>query len=71
MSPAHTPPATPLVVRVLQVSAAVMFVLSILAFNDKLPFGTTAETRKILGPALCVVGLLDLGVATLMGRRAR
>ena len=71
MSGSPAPRVSPVVVRVLQVSAMLMFVLSILAFNDKLPFGTTAETRKILGPALCVVGLLDLGVATLMGRRAR
>jgi len=71
MSGSPAPRVSPVVVRVLQVSAMLMFVLSILAFNDKLPFDTTADTRKILGPALFFVGFFDLGMATVLSRRAR
>ena len=61
----------PLVGRVLSVSAAVMFVFSILSFNDLLPFPTTPEARRILGPALFLVGFLDMTLAVLVSRRAR
>jgi hypothetical protein len=71
MSPAPAPGVNPLVVRILQVSAMLMFVFSLLAFNDKLPFDTTPGARKILGPALFFAGFLDLVMSTVLSRRAR
>ena len=52
-------------------SAILMFAFSILSFNDLLPFPTTPEARKILGPALFFVGFLDMTLAAVMSRRAR
>jgi hypothetical protein len=62
---------SPLVGRVLGLSAILMFVFSILSFNDLLPFPTTPEARKILGPALFFVGFLDMALASMLMRRAR
>ena len=62
---------SPIVGRVLGVSAILMFVFSILAFNDRLPFETTPEARSILGPALFFAGFLDVSLATVLSRRAR
>jgi hypothetical protein len=68
-APARKP--SPVVGRVLVLSAILMFVFSILSVNDRLPFSTTPEARKILGPALFFVGFLDMTLAAVMTRRAR
>ena len=71
MSDAPVPRPSPLIGRVLYASATLMFVGSILSFNDLLPFPTTPEARKILGPALFFVGFLDMWLGVIMSRRAR
>jgi hypothetical protein len=71
MSDGPSQKPSPLIGRVLAASAAVMFVFSVLSFNDLLPFSTTPETRKILGPALFFAGVLDTTLASMMSRRAR
>jgi len=62
---------SPIVGRVLYASAALMFIFSILAFNDRLPFDTSPEARRILGPALFFAGFFDMSLAAVMTRRAR
>ena len=58
--------------RIAGASAAVMCALSIALRNDWLPFlGLAPDVRTIVANALVVVGLLDLGLAILLGRRAR
>ena len=58
--------------RILVVSAIVMFALSILVWSDALPFlGLTAPARPLIAGALLLAGLLDLGMAIVMMRRAR
>jgi hypothetical protein len=58
--------------RVAGVSAAVMLGLSIALRNDLLPFlGLAADVRIIVANALVAVGLLDLGAAIFLQRRAR
>ena len=58
--------------RILVVSAIVMFALSILVWTDALPFlGLTAPARPLIAGALLLAGLLDLGMAIVMMRRAR
>ena len=61
----------PIVGRVLGASAALMFLFSVLAFNDRLPFELSPEARRILGPALFFAGFLDLSLAVVMTRRGR
>jgi hypothetical protein len=54
------------------VSAIVMFALSILVWTDALPFlGLGADARPLIAGALLLAGLLDLGMAVVMTRRAR
>jgi hypothetical protein len=58
--------------RILVVSAIVMFALSLAFWNDALPFlGVAASARPLLAGALLVAGLMDLGLAIFMMRRAR
>ena len=58
--------------RILVVSAIVMFALSILVWSDALPFlGLTASARPLIAGVLLLAGLLDLGMAIVMMRRAR
>jgi hypothetical protein len=58
--------------RILVASAIVMFALSILVWTDALPFlGLSAGARPLIAGALLVAGLLDLGMAIVMVRRAR
>ncbi len=66
-------PAPPAIVgRILVVSAIVMFALSILVWSDALPFlGLGADARPLIGGALLLAGLFDLGMAIAMMRRAR
>ena len=71
MTDASAPKPNKLVGRVLAVSAILMFVFSILSFNNLLPFSTTPEARKILGPALFFAGVLDMTLAAVVRRRAR
>jgi hypothetical protein len=65
--------AAPAVVgRMLVISAIVMFALSLAFWNDALPFlGVTANARPLLAGALLAAGLMDLGLAIVMMRRAR
>ncbi len=64
------PPAA--VGRILVVSAIVMFALSLAFWNDALPFlGLSADARPLVAGALLAGGLLDLGLAIVMMRRAR
>ena len=66
------PAPSALVGRILVVSAIVMFALSILVWSDALPFlGLTASARPLIAGALLLAGLLDLGMAIVMMRRAR
>jgi hypothetical protein len=62
---------SPIVGRVLYASAALMLLFSILAFNDRLPFDTSPEARRVLGPALFFAGFFDMFLAKAMTRRAR
>jgi hypothetical protein len=49
-----------------------MFALSILVWTDALPFlGLGADARPLIGGALLLAGLFDLGMAIAMMRRAR
>jgi hypothetical protein len=58
--------------RILVVSAIVMFALSFAFWNDLLPFlGVSADARPLVAGALLAGGLLDLGLAVVMMRRAR
>jgi hypothetical protein len=58
--------------RILVVSAIVMFALSTLVWSDALPFlGLSADARPLIAGALLLAGLLDLGMAIVMMRRAR
>ena len=58
--------------RIAGASAAVMLGLSIALRNDLLPFlGLAADVRIIVANALVAVGLLDLGMAIFLQRRAR
>ena len=58
--------------RILLVSAIVMFALSAAFWNDALPFlGVSADARPLVAGALLAGGLLDLGLAIVMMRRAR
>jgi hypothetical protein len=58
--------------RILVASAIVMFALSILVWIDALPFlGLSADARPLIAGALLLAGLLDLGMAIAMVRRAR
>ena len=58
--------------RIAGASAAVMCALSIALRNDWLPFlGLAPDVRTIVANALVVVGILDLGLAILLRRRAR
>jgi hypothetical protein len=58
--------------RILVASAIVMFALSILVWVDALPFlGLGADARPLIAGALLLAGLLDLGMAIVMMRRAR
>ena len=64
------PPAA--VGRILVVSAIVMFALSLAFWNDALPFlGLSADARPLVAGALLAGGLLDLGLAIVMMRKAR
>jgi hypothetical protein len=66
------PPATAARVgRLLVVSAIVMFGLSVAFWNDLLPVGLGADARPVLAGALAVAGLLDLGMAIFLMRKAR
>jgi hypothetical protein len=57
--------------RLLVVSAIVMFGLAVAFWNDLLPVGVSAEARPLLAGALAAAGLLDLGLAIFMRRKAR
>ena len=58
--------------RILVASAIVMFALSTLVWTDALPFlGLSAGARPLIAGALLLAGLLDLGMAIVMVRRAR
>jgi hypothetical protein len=66
------PPATAgRVGRLLVLSAIVMFALAVAFWNDLLPVGVGADARPILAGALVAAGLLDLGLAIVMRRKAR
>ena len=72
MSQARQPTSPALVGRLLLVSAIVMFALSLVIWNDALPFlGLSADARPLVAGALLAGGLLDLGLAIVMMRRAR
>jgi len=69
---AGSPPKTsPLVGRVLVLSAILMFAFALLFWNDALPVEMSAQARPIVAGALFLAGLLDLGMAVVMMRRAR
>jgi len=69
---ADRPAPSAAVGRILVVSAIVMFALSILVWTDALPFlGLTDSARPLIAGALLLAGLLDLGMAIVMMRRAR
>jgi hypothetical protein len=71
MTPGRPAPSAA-VGRILVVSAIVMFALSILVWSDALPFlGLTEQARPLIAGALLLAGLLDLGMAIVMMRRAR
>jgi hypothetical protein len=63
--------ASPLVGRVLVLSAIVMFGFSLLFWNDTLPLAVSARARPLVAGALFFAGILDLGMAVVMLRRAR
>jgi hypothetical protein len=66
------PPATAgRVGRLLVLSAIVMFALAVVFWNDLLPLGISADARPVLAGALAAAGVLDLGLALFMKRRAR
>ena len=72
MRPDRRTAAPALAGRLLVVSAIVMFALSLALWNDALPFlGLGADARPLVATALVAGGLLDLGLAILMMRRAR
>ncbi len=72
MSPAGRAASPATVGRILVVSAIVMFALSAALWNDALPFlGVSADARPLIAAALLAGGLLDLGLAIVMMRRAR
>jgi hypothetical protein len=60
----------PLVGRVLVLSAILMFAFSLLFWNDALPIEMSAQAKPIVAGALFLAGLLDLGLAVVMMRRA-
>jgi hypothetical protein len=71
MTPGRPAPSAA-VGRILVGSAIVMFALSLLVWSDALPFlGLTPDARPLIGGALLLAGLLDLGMAIVMMRRAR
>jgi hypothetical protein len=61
----------PLVGRVLVLSAIVMFAFSLLFWNDTLPIEVSARAKPLVAGALFFAGILDLGMAVVMMRRAR
>jgi hypothetical protein len=62
---------SPLVGRVLALSAILMFAFALLFWNDALPIEMSAQAKRIVAGALFLAGLLDLGMAVVMMRRAR
>ena len=69
---ADRPASSAAVGRILVVSAIVMFALSLAFWSDALPFlGLSADARPLVAGALLAGGLLDLGLAIVMMRRAR
>jgi hypothetical protein len=62
---------SPLVGRVLVLSAIVMFAFSLLFWNDTLPITMSAQAKPVVAGALFLAGILDLGLAIVMMRRAR
>jgi hypothetical protein len=62
---------SPLVGRVLVLSAIMMFAFALLFWNDVLPIEMSAQAKPIVAGALFLAGLLDLGLAVVMMRRAR
>jgi hypothetical protein len=62
---------SPLIGRVLVLSAILMFAFSLLFWNDVLPIAVSAPAKPIVAGALFLAGLLDLGMAVVMTRRAR
>ena len=62
---------SPLIGRVLVLSAIVMFAFSLLFWNDVLPIEMSAQAKPIVAGALFVAGVLDLGLAVVMTRKAR
>ena len=70
MTDGQPPKVSPIVGRVLAVSAGVMFVFSILCFNDLQPMAMSAEARQITAKALFFAGILDMSLAAWMTRRA-
>jgi branched-subunit amino acid transport protein AzlD len=71
MTDGRPPSVSPIVGRVLAVSAALMFVFSILCFNDLQPMAMSAGARQITAKALFFAGMLDMGLAGWLSRRAR
>ena len=71
MTDPSQPTPNPLVGRVLVLSAIIMFAFSLLFWNDALPIELSAEARPLVAGALFLAGLLDLGMAIVMMRRAR
>ena len=72
MNPDRRAPSPALAGRMLHVSAIGMFALSLALWNDVLPsLGLSAEARPLVAGALLAGGLLDLGLAIFMMRRAR
>ena len=63
--------AAPPVGRLLVLSAVVMFAFSLLFWNDVLPVELSADARPLVAGALFLAGILDLGLAIVMMRRAR
>jgi hypothetical protein len=61
----------PSVGRLLVLSAIVMFALSLLFWNDVLPIELSADAKPLVAGGLFVAGILDLGLAIFMSRRAR
>jgi hypothetical protein len=57
--------------RLLVLSAIVMFALAVVFWNDLVPLGISADARPVLAGALAAAGVLDLGLALFMKRKAR
>jgi hypothetical protein len=71
MTDRSQPKPSPLVGRVLALSAIIMFAFALLFWNDTVPIELSARAKPIVAGALFVAGILDLGMAIVMMRRAR